>query len=49
MVAESLGVKLELVQATAANRIPYLLTEKADMNIAAMSVTPERARVEAAK
>ena len=44
MVAESLGVKLELVQATAANRIPYLLTEKADMNIAAMSVTPERAR-----
>ncbi len=44
MVAESLGVKLELVQATAANRIPYLLTDKADMNIAAMSVTPERAR-----
>ena len=44
MVAQSLGVKLELVQATAANRIPFLLTDKADMNIAAMSVTPERAR-----
>lgn len=44
MVAEALGVKLELVQATAANRIPYLLTDRADMNIAAMSVTPERAR-----
>lgn len=44
MVAQSLGVKLELVQATAANRIPYLLTDKADMNIAAMSVTAERAR-----
>jgi len=44
MVAESLGVKLELVSATAANRIPYLLTDKADMNIAAMSVTAERAR-----
>ena len=44
MVAEALGVKLELVPATAANRIPYLLTDKADMNIAAMSVTAERAR-----
>ena len=27
MVAQSLGVKLEMVQATAANRIPYLLTD----------------------
>jgi polar amino acid transport system substrate-binding protein len=44
MVAQSLGVKLEMVQATAANRIPFLLTDKADMNIAAMSVTAERAR-----
>lgn len=44
MVADALGVKLELVPATAANRIPYLLTDKADMNIAAMSVTAERAR-----
>src|SRR5690349_5719053 len=44
MVAQSLGVKLELVQASAANRIPYLLTDRADMNIAAMSVTAERAR-----
>jgi polar amino acid transport system substrate-binding protein len=33
-----------MVQATAANRIPFLLTDKADMNIAAMSVTAERAR-----
>ena len=44
MVADALGVKLELVSATAANRIPYLLTDKADMNIAAMSVTAERAK-----
>lgn len=44
MVAQSLGVKLEMVQATAANRIPFLLTDKGDMNVAAMSVTPERAR-----
>ena len=44
MVAEALGVKLELVPATAANRIPYLLTDKADLNVAAMSVTAERAK-----
>lgn len=43
LVAEALGVELELVPATAANRIPYLLTDKADINIAAMSVTAERA------
>jgi polar amino acid transport system substrate-binding protein len=44
MVAEAMGVKLELVPATAANRIPYLLTDKADINVAAMSVTAERAK-----
>jgi polar amino acid transport system substrate-binding protein len=44
LVAEALGVRLEMVQATAANRIPYLLTDRADLNIAAMSVTAERAR-----
>ena len=44
MVAAALGVKLELVSTTAANRIPYLLTDKADMNVAAMSVTAERAK-----
>lgn len=44
MVAEALGVRLELVQVTAANRIPYLITDRADMNVAAMSVTAERAR-----
>jgi polar amino acid transport system substrate-binding protein len=44
MVAQSLGVKLELVHATAANRIPYLITDRADMNIAAMSITAERAK-----
>ena len=44
MIADALGVKLELVPATAANRIPYLLTDKADINVAAMSVTAERAK-----
>lgn len=44
LVAQTLGVKLELVPAPAANRIPFLLTDKADMNIAAMSITAERAK-----
>src|SRR5689334_8663050 len=44
LVAQALGVKLELVVAPAANRIPFLLTDKADMNIAAMSITAERAK-----
>lgn len=44
MVAKSLGVKLELVPTTAANRIPYLITDRVDINIALMSVTPERAK-----
>jgi polar amino acid transport system substrate-binding protein len=44
LVAKSLGVRLELVPAPAASRIPFLLTDKADMNIAAMSITPERAK-----
>ena len=44
ILAKALGVKLEMVVATAANRIPYLITDKADINIATMSVTPERAK-----
>src|SRR5215212_3530514 len=44
LVAKALGVKLELVPAPAASRIPFLLTDKADMNIAAMSITAERAK-----
>ena len=44
MLAAALGVKLELVPSTAANRIPNLLTDKADLNVAAMSVTAERAK-----
>ena len=44
LVAKTLGVKLELVPVPAASRIPFLLTDKADMNIAAMSITAERAK-----
>jgi polar amino acid transport system substrate-binding protein len=44
MIAKSLGVKLELQQITGANRIPYLLTNKIDIVIAALGMTPERAK-----
>ncbi len=44
MVAKALGVKLELQQVTGANRIPYLLTDKVDIVISVMGLTPERAK-----
>lgn len=44
MVAKALGVKLELQQVTAANRIPFLLTDKVDITISVMGLTPERAK-----
>jgi len=44
MIAKALGVKLELQQITGANRIPYLLTNKIDIVIAALGMTPERAK-----
>ncbi len=44
MIAKALGVKLELQQITAGNRIPFLITNKADIVIAVMGMTPERAR-----
>jgi polar amino acid transport system substrate-binding protein len=37
-------VKLELQQITAGNRIPYLITNKVDVVIAVMGLTPERAK-----
>ena len=44
MVAKALGVKLEMPQVTGANRIPYLLTDKVDIIISVMGLTPERAK-----
>ena len=44
MIAKALGVKLEMQQITAGNRIPYLITNKVDIVIAVMGLTPERAR-----
>src|SRR5580692_5285389 len=44
MVAKALGVKLEMQQVTGANRIPFLITNKVDIVISALGLTPERAR-----
>lgn len=41
-LAESMGVKLELVPVTSANRIPYLQTRKVDLVISSMGKNPER-------
>lgn len=44
MVGKAMGVKVELVQLTAANRLPFLLTDKVDIVISVMGLTPERAK-----
>lgn len=44
MVAKSLGVKLELTPITGANRLPFLLTDKIDIVISVMGLSPERAK-----
>ena len=44
MIATDLGVGLEIVQMTAQNRIPYLVTDKVDVLVAILSLTPERAK-----
>jgi len=42
-IGKALGVQVELQQITGANRIPYLVTDKLDIVIAAMGATSERA------
>ncbi len=44
MFAEDLGVKLELIPVTGANRLPYLVTNKVDVIIGAFGATPVRAK-----
>ncbi|MCX7340855.1 MAG: transporter substrate-binding domain-containing protein [Hyphomicrobiales bacterium] len=44
MVAKALNVRAELQQITGANRIPMLLTDRVDIVISVMGLTPERAR-----
>ena len=45
LLAKNLGLELEIVPTTGANRIPFLQTDKADIVISSMSVTPEREKV----
>ena len=44
LMAEDIGVELELVPTTGPNRIPYLLTNRVDMLVATLGVTGERAK-----
>ncbi len=45
LLAADLGVKLEIVEVTGPNRIPYLQTNKADVVLSTFSITPERLKV----
>jgi len=45
LLAKDLGVKLELVPVTSANRIPYLTTKKVDLVISSLGKNPEREKV----
>ncbi|HEX6706589.1 MAG TPA: transporter substrate-binding domain-containing protein [Albitalea sp.] len=44
-IGARLGVKVELVPVTSANRIPYLQTKKADLVISTLGKNPEREKV----
>jgi polar amino acid transport system substrate-binding protein len=44
-LANDLGVKLEVVEITGPNRVPFLLSNRIDMVISTFSITPERAKV----
>ncbi len=44
-LAKDLGVELEIVPVTGPTRIPFLQTNKADLAIATLSISPERAKV----
>ena len=44
-IATKLGVKVELIPVTSANRIPYLQTQKADLVISTLGKNPEREKV----
>src|SRR3546814_169208 len=44
LLAQHLGVKLDLVPVTGPNRIPYSLTDKVDVLVASLAITPERVK-----
>lgn len=43
MIAEAMGVDLEITQITGINRIPFLTSDKLDLVVSVMGATPERA------
>ncbi len=45
LLAKDLGVELEIVPVSGPNRVPFLLTKKADMVMASFSITDERKKV----
>ena len=45
LIGAKLGVKVELLPVTSANRIPYLQTKKADLVISTLGKNPEREKV----
>ena len=45
LIGKALGVKVELIPVTSANRIPYLQTHKADLVISTLGKNPEREKV----
>jgi len=44
LLAKDWGVKANIVAVTGPNRIPFLLTNKVDLLVASLAVTPERAK-----
>jgi polar amino acid transport system substrate-binding protein len=44
LLGKYLGVKVNLVQVTASNRLPFLVTGKVDLIVATFGITPERAK-----
>src|SRR5512132_4337065 len=45
LLAKDLGVQLEIVTTTGPSRIPMLQTNKADIVVSTLSITPDRAKV----
>lgn len=45
LVGKELGVRVDIIAVTSANRIPYLQTKKADIVISSLGKTPEREKV----
>ncbi|MGS0743802.1 transporter substrate-binding domain-containing protein [Glaciimonas sp. GG7] len=45
LIAKKMGVKLELIPVTSANRVPYLQTKKVDLIISSLGKNPEREKV----